>query len=272
MERLLPGIVSYLEYLNGELGLCVSMHGTRESLHQLPHRALEAVLPYNSHVNPYCILVKRDCHGRCMEYQRALIAKEGGKAEICVCHAGVRELIYPIQREGVRIGFVAVSGYRSPIPPAETDPRKAVWEAALREEEPPVTLCDAVIPPLCLMMEQLFSCKEEKSRDEYTMILQFLQEYHSSVTLAEVCRRFHRSASYISHTFKRRSGMSFRAYCNALKLEDAKRLLEKTELSVTRIAMEVGFCDASYFIGLFRQRFGISPLKYRKKEKSEPHI
>ena len=265
MERLLSGIVAYLEYLNRQLGLGVSVHGTREIMHRLPRRALEAILPYNSHVNPYCISVKRDCHGRCMEHQRNLISKEGGEYEPCVCHAGVRELIYPIQKDGSRIGFVAVSGYQSPISPALTDPRRAIWEEFLRREEPPAELCRAVIPPLCLMMEQLFSFAEEESQDEYTMILQFLQEYHSSVTLEEVCRRFHRSASHISHTFKKRSGISFRAYCNRLKLEDAKRLLERTDLSVTQIAMEVGFCDASYFIGLFRQSFGISPLKYRKQ-------
>ena len=49
-----------------------------------------------------------------------------------------------------------------------------------------------------------------------------------------------------------------------------KRLYQAAELlrsgySVQEAAMESGFCDSSYFIGLFRERFHMTPLKYKKK-------
>ena len=64
--------------------------------------------------------------------------------------------------------------------------------------------------------------------------------------------------------FKSSSGMTIRAYANLLKLEDAKKLLSETDLSITEIALDTGFNDVSYFIKLFKKQFGISPLKYRK--------
>lgn len=61
--------------------------------------------------------------------------------------------------------------------------------------------------------------------------------------------------------------MTIRACCNKLKLEDAKKLLLKTDIPITEIALNVGFNDTSYFISLFKNQFGISPLKYRKTNK-----
>jgi AraC-like DNA-binding protein len=64
--------------------------------------------------------------------------------------------------------------------------------------------------------------------------------------------------------FKKNSGMTLRAYCNKLKLEEGERLIRNTDMSVTRIAMDVGFNDVSHFINLFRKKYGVSPLLYRK--------
>ena len=266
MEKLLTHILAYLEYLRGECGLLVSVHFNTEILHSLPRGVMEGILQYNSHDNPYCIAVKREHQTECRRHQARLIRDSGEDRFLRVCHAGVREVIYPIRPEGKVIGFATVSGYREEqIPSHLSAPFATLWREALCGEEPPLALCDAVIPPLCLMLERLFHLYGEKGKDEYNMILQYLNEYHGEITLEDVCRHFHRSPSYISHFFKKQSGKSIRAYCNERKLEDACRLLKDTGLSVTQIAYDVGFCDASYFIGLFRRKYGVSPLQYRKQ-------
>ena len=38
----------------------------------------------------------------------------------------------------------------------------------------------------------------------------------------------------------------------------------KEGIPVTEIAYAVGFGDASYFIKLFKEKYGVSPYKYRK--------
>ena len=64
--------------------------------------------------------------------------------------------------------------------------------------------------------------------------------------------------------FRQKSGKTLRSYCNDLKLEDARTMLTDTDLSVTDIAMETGFNDVSYFIYMFRKKYGVSPYKYKK--------
>lgn len=63
--------------------------------------------------------------------------------------------------------------------------------------------------------------------------------------------------------FAKATGMSPLDYVHALRLEEAKHLLETTELPVEAIANDVGYEDTSFFGRLFRRKTGITPLQYR---------
>jgi len=65
--------------------------------------------------------------------------------------------------------------------------------------------------------------------------------------------------------FARATGMSPIEYVHALRLEETKHLLERTELSVEAVANEVGYEDASFFSRLFRRRVGLTPAQYRRR-------
>jgi AraC-like DNA-binding protein len=60
--------------------------------------------------------------------------------------------------------------------------------------------------------------------------------------------------------------MTFSALVREERLARAARLLRAPEfraLTVTEIALRVGFCDAAHFSRCFRQRYGRSPLQFR---------
>ena len=101
---------------------------------------------------------------------------------------------------------------------------------------------------------------------EYKLMLNYIAMNHH-VSLDDLCGQFHRSRSYISHMFGKKCGMTLPAYCNRLKIEDAKELLKKTDMPITEIAYSAGFGDVSYFINLFGKMTGITPLKWRKLNK-----
>ena len=63
--------------------------------------------------------------------------------------------------------------------------------------------------------------------------------------------------------FSKATGMSPLDYVQALRLEEAKQLLENSDLPVEGIANKVGYEDTSFFGRLFRKKSGITPKQYR---------
>ena len=65
--------------------------------------------------------------------------------------------------------------------------------------------------------------------------------------------------------FKAATGYSPLAYVQALRIEEAKQLLETGDLAVDEIGRDVGYADAASFRRLFRRLAGIRPGEYRRK-------
>ena len=255
-------IVRYLAYLKNDCHLSVSVHFRAERLAALPGELLLALIPYNRHENPYCMAVKKDKTHACLLSQKEILSGEGMPC-FRICHAGVYEHITPVLVEEETVGFIAVSGHRKEgtLPPVKDG---KLWETALSDAPFPEARIAALIPPLQHMLSTLFSKYARGEGDEFGLWLTYIHDCRGSVTLNALCDRFHRSRSYISRLFNERAGTSLSSYCNHLKLLDAEALLKSTRLSVTEIAYAVGFGDTSYFIKLFKEKQGVSPLSYRK--------
>jgi AraC-like DNA-binding protein len=65
---------------------------------------------------------------------------------------------------------------------------------------------------------------------------------------------------------KKETGVSAKQYIINRLMTEARRLLQLSELPVSEIAWKLGFGDSSYFIRLFRNETGISPLAFRKRQ------
>ena len=70
-------------------------------------------------------------------------------------------------------------------------------------------------------------------------------------------------------TFKRRftdaTGIAPIAYVQRLRIEDAKRRLERTDDSIDEISWRVGYEDAAFFRRLFKRTTGLTAGAYRKR-------
>ena len=84
------------------------------------------------------------------------------------------------------------------------------------------------------------------------------------LSLNEIAADNHYSPAYFSRLFKNRTGQTFTEFVFSCRLDAAAKLLTTTDLSVGEICAEVGFSDRTKFFKLFDQRFGASPLQYKK--------
>lgn len=89
------------------------------------------------------------------------------------------------------------------------------------------------------------------------------REYAQELTLGDVAKRVYLTSSYLSSIFRRETGKSFIRYLNNYRLDRAEELLRTTNRPVGDIASGVGFAGQSYFIMLFRERYGCTPQQYR---------
>ncbi len=84
------------------------------------------------------------------------------------------------------------------------------------------------------------------------------------LTVQRLADESHMSTSHFSRVFKQQTGFSPYDYVLITRLNKAKYLLQKTEMSVSSIAYETGFNSESNFICFFTDNEGISPGKFRK--------
>jgi transcriptional regulator GlxA family with amidase domain len=89
--------------------------------------------------------------------------------------------------------------------------------------------------------------------------------YATPDPLAEATSR----SGLAERTFKRRFQEATKhsplAYVQLLRVEDAKRRLERTDTSIETIAWQVGYEDAAFFRRLFKRLTGVSPGHYRRR-------
>lgn len=83
------------------------------------------------------------------------------------------------------------------------------------------------------------------------------------ITLAKMASLCHISPSYYSKIFSREGLGSLSNYVNHLKIEKAKELLTRTDISVGAVAANLGYDESSYFIKIFKIETGITPARFR---------
>jgi len=90
------------------------------------------------------------------------------------------------------------------------------------------------------------------------------QNYQEDLMLSDLAARFSMSLSRISEVIKETTGQNFLHFLHDLRLRHACSLLVSTEMSVSEIALEVGFGSYQTFSRAFRESKGMVPKDYRK--------
>ena len=87
--------------------------------------------------------------------------------------------------------------------------------------------------------------------------------YREKITIADISRALYVSSTHLSQIFKNAVGISLVQYLINYRIEQAKKILEKTDLMIYSVADMVGFSDFRHFSKTFRKYVGMSPTQYR---------
>lgn len=91
------------------------------------------------------------------------------------------------------------------------------------------------------------------------------QNYNKNINLETTAEFFSLSRQHFGKIFYDITGKNFNDYLNEVRLDISLKYLRETNYSVKTIAENVGFGSSQYYIKLFKDKYGITPGKYRKK-------
>lgn len=89
--------------------------------------------------------------------------------------------------------------------------------------------------------------------------------YSEEISLKALASVTHLSISALERRFKKYLAKTPKQFINEVRLENARRLLVETNLSIAVVANESGFSDHSYFSRQFNRLFGLLPSQFRNK-------
>lgn len=121
---------------------------------------------------------------------------------------------------------------------------------------------------VCFSIENMKSTSSEYSRGYalFEAIRSFIEKnYQQPITRESVAADFYITPNYLSWLFRKEGHVKFSDYINHVRLERAKFLLKRFDLTIQEIAQQCGFNDSNYFCRIFKQKTALAPTEYRKQ-------
>ena len=106
---------------------------------------------------------------------------------------------------------------------------------------------------------------ETRSCGHVNAIEQYLNSHLSErITLSDVATHVYLSTRQVSRIVAKEWGCTLVELITDKRLDKARLLLEKTDLPIDGIARQASVGSPNYFYALFKRKYGLSPLQYRK--------
>jgi AraC-like DNA-binding protein/quercetin dioxygenase-like cupin family protein len=108
------------------------------------------------------------------------------------------------------------------------------------------------------------SVGNNRSEQEITLsVLRYVEEHYKDGQLSDLAKELHYDLYTLSRMIKKMTNNTYTELVQNKRLDQAAYLLENTKLSVADIGLAVGYDNLSYFHRIFKDKYGLSPKKYR---------
>ncbi len=203
---------------------------------------------------------------------------------VYTCHVGLSEAIVPIViHDEVRCVFfigqfrnnanlrltpkrVTATGAKYGVTPTGTvlsDLQDAYWKQPQVEQNRMEILVNYLrVCAYVIQKENLISVNHSSLTVRFCEYLR--ENLYQHVSVSSTAEALKCSASHLSRVIAKDLHTTFSAYLNERRIEEAKRLLTTTNLSVKEIAQRLTYEEATYFMHVFKKSTGMTPSSYRK--------
>lgn len=96
-------------------------------------------------------------------------------------------------------------------------------------------------------------------------LFKIYEEFSEDINITSIAEELHVNAMYLGQIFKKETGKSFSQFLNKFRIEEAQKLLLKSNYNINQIADKVGYSSSGYFYKNFKKECGISPKEYRER-------
>lgn len=152
-------------------------------------------------------------------------------------------------------------------------------EAKFNEEVDALYRMDSFEQMVTLLNQQIdrtcerFAKESDGGHREVETIKQYIYAHYSeNIGINELAEHIGMTASYISHLFKKETGQNLIKFIKAVRMEQAKKMLSRSNAKINDISAKVGYQNVSYFCQSFREYYGISPQKFRIQGESNEMV
>jgi transcriptional regulator GlxA family with amidase domain len=102
--------------------------------------------------------------------------------------------------------------------------------------------------------------------NEINRVQDFIEKnFDDLLTINGLAEKFNMSSRTFIRKFTTITGNTPLEYIQRVRVEAAKRLLEKGKLTVEQVCMEVGYGDFGFFRNIFKRLTGLTPQEYKRK-------
>ena len=121
---------------------------------------------------------------------------------------------------------------------------------------------------LSLILSETYYREKPRSLPLYnrqvTQVIRYMYKHlNDNLTLPQILDEFSFSKSYLHAIFQKCTQKPPMDFYISLKMQEACKLLNSTELMIYEVAQQLGYKDQYYFSRLFKKVIGVSPKKYR---------
>ncbi len=116
-------------------------------------------------------------------------------------------------------------------------------------------------------IDLVFNLRNVQHTHKVLQAMRYVKHHYSErISLHGVSEAVQLSPSYLSRLFKAEMGVPFTEYLSGIRIEEARKLLLGSRMSLGDVAYACGFEDQSYFTKVFKKMVGIAPSRYREQD------